>query len=491
MKITITKDGINGYEIVYSGVEKYYNEDKESGGCGQQDYVIDWDAETYSYSSQSCGSSVQTINNTKYIIASKFLDGEIYFTSEGDAAKNKFGQYGCSELISNLNIVNVDYTSGSYSNQSFYSKLLHESQADITSLVPVVRGYIPSGTDIDLYFSADGKTNWQEFISGVTTVVDDPGKLLYFRADFDVGEGGYMNIVPHIDSIQFTLEDTSPSNITIDLGADGVINYYINGSLNETNGTILVNLSDVSYSYNFSETQPFIGDSYNIPIEIGSESSGIVTVSGLELLYDPSPITLTVSPFQSYLDNYGNLTTNIPLVIQSSGNQSYLNISNFNVTYAGGNQTYELNVRDEGNTTLIRGFLTYIYSRWDYQWGNDDVNFIFFNPLLPTQKNVRPYGQTLTSPILTIDNLGYNGPADLYVKMDSTLDCVNMTIWRNGSKAQITDEWLHLDELEYLDEYDVFLYTDYSCTYQTWKLFDPSIYFRQCAVDSYCGEDID
>jgi len=203
---------------------------------------------------------------------------------------------------------------------------------------------------------------------------------------------------------------------------------------------------------------------------------------------------LNTTYIQDFLDTYGANETNFSVPI--GGINGSVNVSDIKFDYAGGNSTIEITVRNILNTlNETRNVIAY-YSRWDYMFVPNLIDYIYFNPKNSTSKNVTPYGQTDSTPILNLTNYGYGGmDINLSVILNSTLSCVNTTFSLTNNKSDgilvNNTNWVPLlNNSAYLNTSNIFMWSDYDCSYSTWKLYNPYIYFRQCAYDSKCSDEV-
>ena len=70
------------------------------------------------------------------------------------------------------------------------------------------------------------------------------------------------------------------------------------------------------------------------------------------------------------------------------------------------------------------------------------------------------------------------------------MDCVNTTMSLTNNKSAgvlINESWVELTNLSYLETTDIYMWSDYSCNYSTWHLFEPQLYFRECVDGGVCS----
>jgi hypothetical protein len=400
---------------------------------------------------------------------------------------------GCNNFDSYFRVLNVNRSIKTPIDSSYYSSSVFDSSIPINTIT-MQESFFSANSELFNFISTDDGDNYQNIILNQSTPITNPGEHVKFRTDFEINEslGWYPNW-PLLVDVEITSTPSNLSNLTFDFGNDGIIDYTINGEVSIANGTLEVDLSSADISGAFTDT-PIAGQTHIVPLVIGSSSAGAITLSGINLTYNSNPVYLNSSSIQTYLNNYGNGETTIPMIIEGSGNNSIVNITDLRFDYAGGNDTIEVTAHNADYTKNLSRNITYYYSRWDYEWKPDNVEWIYFAPTKPTSQNVTPYGQTSTVPIINITNYGYGGlNATLSILQNDTLGCVNTTISLDNNKSNgylLTGNWTELTNLTYLEATDIYLWADYNCNYSTWRMFEPSYYFRQCVNGGVCSIDL-
>jgi len=496
----LTRNTNNTWTVKISGVEQttgYWNRGGGSADCGIFTKTYNYTAGNYTltYTSGSCSNSSGSLTNeflinpslyhTDQFLVNQFLSGNF------DDSTNK----GCLDIDFWTRIYYVNQTLLNRTNTTVISESVFDSSADIVAATPYFNVAGPEGTSSTGYLSADNGDNWESITNGVEHHFTNTGRNVKFRLDFDVGVGGYVNKTQVFDYINISTEEGNLSYVTFDFGDDGTIDYTIPGNFTSDNGTLNIDLTNADLSNSFTEVRDLHTHTYKIPLEIGSNSPGLLKIDAINITYDPNPVHLNHSYIQDYLDNYGENETNFTIPI--GGTNGSINVSDIKYDYAGGNDTITITAHNEDYSLKIIRQIIYYYSRWDYAFGPTYVNYIEFIPLSPTSKNVNAYGQTSSTPILNITNYGYYGiSSNLSVYMNDTEDtgCVNITLSLDNNKSngyQIGEYWTDLNKsLGYLETNGVWLWADYECNYTNWRLFNPYIYFRQCANNSVCSEEL-
>jgi len=303
---------------------------------------------------------------------------------------------------------------------------------------------------------------------------------------------GYMNHTSRVSSIALNVAGGNLSNMTFDFGQDGITDSNITGSFTEANGTVIVNLSGADLNNVLNRTA-IVGHTQETPLAIYSASAGRLIINGINYTYNPNPIKLNITPIQSYLDNYGNGTTRVNISVEASGTSAKINLTDLKIRYLGGNYTVPITAHSTGYASTITRYITYYHSRWDYNFV-PEIDYLLFMPRYPTQKNVTPYGQSNSVPILNITNLGYSGKnATLSIYLDNPLSCVNTTISITNNKSNgfiLNNTFQDLKNLTYLQNASIWLWSDYGCNYSYWKNYQPYLYFNQCCEGCICSKEV-
>jgi len=499
MSFNITRVIGNKWNVDISGTE--YMIGLNDVDCDDSTSYTYWDQELRINEFDTCSDYNETLNNNFDIIVDPTnavlnIDTNANARYRGYDGSND-GCYGCSDITAWTKLYNVSYIHPNYLNNTiYYSTSVFDSSYDVSNVVSNIT-YTTSinGNDsiLEFFISGNNGDYWQNIVNGVNTPLLHSGKNMKWSASFELANSGYTMNIPVIYDISLQTQSSNVSNVTFDFGGDGIIEHTINGNFMPSNDTITVNLSSANLLNSFPGA-PVVGHTYSVPLVIGSDSAGIINIDNIDLEYNPNPIILDVLSFQNYLNTYGNAITIVPIILEASGINAIVNITNLLFDYAGGNETIEIlthNADYSINDTLN---ITYYYSRWDYEWVPNGVEWIYFAPNTPTSENVTPYGQTDTVPILNITNYGYGGlDAKLSIYQDGLSECVNTTISLTPNKEDgvlLNESWVYLSDMSYLETQDIYLWSDYSCDYSTWSLFQPQYYFKMCVDGGACSTEI-
>ena len=624
------------WNVSITGVERTFGDDIENGECGSYNYVYNYTngslSKTYQIQGGLCSlvDSVTPLDNTLIVSDIDYVYDQLRFNV------NLVGRYddidgdeGCDNMDSFVNISLVNQSLYNMSNSSIISNSIFDSSGDISSatlLVYKCQNCAGQAGSITNYLSANDGDNWEEVDFNVSHSFTFLGKNMKYRYDFNLSEEGYITNSPFLINMSITIPKGFPTNLTFDFGDDGIIDAHYTGELNTSNSPVTINISTANISSAFTGYSPY-NHLFEVPLTITSATVGEVFLDNFNLTYNPNPIIINKTSIYNFLINSIN---HVLFSIKIESDNGNLTVNDIRYDYAGGNDTIEILAHNQDYSINESLDVIYHYSRWDYEWIPAGVEWIYFAPTKPTAKNVTPYGQSSTVPILNITNYGYGGEnatlsvyidgnnscVDSFISIDSnksepfeynescyqetstiatscgglstgaysfsdarndgswatnvdidgwyyinytipenafnatwkiktssgtvepsleqclngqdTLElkflsdntfgvwmsywyCYNTTDWNllytatfNGhyiseeainwsiTKTDYADKlqyntWIELDNLEYLTATNIWMWADYNCSYNTWHLFEPNYYFRQCVVGGTCS----
>jgi len=425
-------------------------------------------------------------NNVTYVSASivNFLNFYISITKGSD-----------DPYVDNTLLVDyINRTLSERENSSVISNSIYNPNSNIQNIDNItLSGFFPENETLSPYLSADDGQNWEGVSLNSAHSFSNPGKNLRWRLDFNISEPKDKTNSIEISKISIQLEKNNLSNLTFDFGNDGISDYNISGIFSKSNGSKIINLTNSDLSSSFVEDSQIYSHLYKIPLEIGTDTPGELDINWINITYDPNPVFINTTFIQDYLNNYGEGITNFTIPLRSQ--EGSVNITNLNYNYAGGNETIKVTAQNNDNSLNLTRYVTFYYSRWDYSFVPNLVDFLEFVPDSPSKNNVTPYGQSDINPIINITNYGYGGKdSNLSVYLENTSNCVNLTISTTNSKSdgyQLNESWEEIvSNKEYLNTTNIWMWADYDCSYNNWRLFNPNLYFRQCANNTYCSEDL-
>ncbi len=282
------------------------------------------------------------------------------------------------------------------------------------------------------------------------------------------------------------------NNPYLEVGSiDGTYEWNLTGIFEHTNSSGNFNTSINTYLIGCTADS----DGYcDVPFYLTSDGKGTIEVSNINVIYsyNPNPIDLNNNLIIAFLGNSTD-ETDIPIKFESSLNGT-LTIDDIRYDYAGGNSTITLVAYEDVNVSNnVNIELLHFYSDWDYNFPNN-INYLEFIPSTATSKNVTPYGQTSTRPILNITTYNYGGKnMNFSVYSNETHSCVNLTMSVTNVISDgtiLNSSWLDLaTNMPYKNNTQLWMWADYSCNYTSWSWYSPEFYFKTCAEDvDVCSE---
>ena len=376
------------------------------------------------------------LSNSFYISDLDWNDvAQVYFNEYVSGFWNNEAGNGCNNINSWGRIYYMNETLYSLSNGTFISESILDAGGDIASATLNTAAVDLDGISaIELFMSADDGDNWESVSDGVEHSFSNAGTNLRYKINMNITEKGYLNNTPILLYVNITTAQGNPSNITFDFGDDDVIDYSINGEFNATNGTITIDLSSANLNTEFARgpNEPY-EHLHSVPLVIGTDSPGQLNLKFFNLTYNPNPVSLNTTWIQDYLNEAPNGLNNLFFNVESVNGT--INLTDLRLDYAGGNDTIEVLAHNPDYTLNVSRNITYFYSRWDYEWGPTDVDWLVFLPETPTDTDVIPYGQSDSVPIFNLTNYGYGGKnADLSILMNDSLSCVDVYMSTNNTK---------------------------------------------------------
>lgn len=341
---------LNGtFRVKIVGIERSFGT-RSPGSCGSYNHTYDWTDGTYKKSFSAC-SDINGILNNDFIISPDYEGNPSLDFGQGVLCT--FGVVGCKTTENNFNIQNVNRTMWQRFNGTVISTVIYESPADIQRARLNIEAFVWHTSSLDnvytlSFLSADNGTTWDEAATGTFHTFTVPGKLLRWRIDFVVNQTNqYFNDSFRLDTVNLTIDAGLPTNITIDWGDDGIIDATFLGELNDTNSPFKITLPSVNLTDAFNNASRLTGHTFSIPLGIRSDSVGVIQVDDINLTYDPNPVFLNITFFESYLNNSINQTN---LTIPIGANNGVINITDLRYDFAGGNDTISLLVFQTNQT---------------------------------------------------------------------------------------------------------------------------------------------
>lgn len=301
----------------------------------------------------------------------------------------------------------------------------------------------------------------------------------------------YDTVSGQFDFVYYTSDD-SIKDPKLEVGIlDGVYEWQYSGLFEHQNQTD--NLTTALQTYLDSCTEDSNGYCV-IPFYLTSSGRGNVSISAINLTYynNLGVVSLNTDLVEGFLGNSSGYA-DIPITITNNYNGT-LQVNDLRYDYAGGNDTIQIVVYEEGNyanNDVLN--VNFFYSDWDYSFPNN-VDYLEFIPSTPTSQNVTPYGQTSNVPMINLTSTNYGGKDYdflIYLNETQTDSCVNLSLSTNSTKGFLIENetWMNISINSYGDNAGLWLWADYSCNYTNWNVWEPGISFRACCSGCVCSEE--
>lgn len=288
---------------------------------------------------------------------------------------------------------------------------------------------VPSGTEANYYVSVDG-INWESVANNTWKKLNYGGDKLKLKIVLSKLES--VDASPKVANVTLEIPNHYPLNPYIDVSSDGLSEWIYAGELTGQAGSS--NLAD-AINYYLSICLP---DSYgycDVPIAFGSEATGILEVSKIEVEYYVkfNPIYLRKELIQNYLNNSPYEYVDVPIKIETDKGKlmvydvrvSYFGVSGINVS-----AVVLWNKTIYSDTKNIRVY----FSRFEKKLPYSFTTQLIITPMSNSSKNVTPYGQTDSVPIFNISWKNYHTNAGLLARVNETSSCLTYTLSNSSSK---------------------------------------------------------
>lgn len=293
--------------------------------------------------------------------------------------------------------------------------------------------YKPVGTDIKYTISADNLTTKQLTINNGRSVFTTQGNLL----SGCVNLSGTNETSPIVYDLRWIIIPTTITDIEIDAGSDGDIDWNRSGELNSTSSplNITIDYSEaLDYSSDFNDNEHFL-----FPISISTGSEGLLQVRNINSRQNPNPINLNITLLEDcstcnigaeFIGGIFNITS---FALNFLGSINYTALAH-KPDYSL-NDSYQIEVK---------------YSKFNCSFPPEIDYFEPFPVMSQNDKNVTPYGQEInycntsvdyycqqsSIPIYNCTYLGYEEPiANFSVYVNQTQNGIDL--WLNDNVTKI------------------------------------------------------
>ncbi len=306
-------------------------------------------------------------------------------------------------------MLNRSTNNGTYKSEGNYtSRILNKSKTNLQKATLTWTSSEPDGTQVLGYVSNimdEENPTFEQVTNGITHTFSTVGNYSGVRFSLN----SIINITsPIVRKYTFDVTKSSITNVTVDLGNDGINEFESIGNLNATSGSLFVNLTPTPSQLN--------------TIKISSETSGIIMVDEFKVNSSINPILLRNASFEDCSI----------CIINFSFSGSNLIVSNLKFDFLGSwNYTAVARSASLKTSKIIQIF----YSFFNVSIGSA-YDFYDVFPASRNSTNVTPYRQTTNLPVWNLTNLGYDEVNDIYVKTNETLNvCINVSYNNHSNRT--------------------------------------------------------
>lgn len=368
-----------------------------------------------------------------------------------------------------------------------------------------------------LYFNLTHTPEWIEFDNldeiALQDVTEDDVILAWFNAnnsfaymisnatgEYYSGGSSYFDYYPYTQyDLLFKLYlKNHPYNSWIELGSTGgTTDWNYTGVFNVsggqyTNGT---SMASAVNDYLSSCTADASGNC-EVKIWAYSQGGGILEISDITLEYteEINPIEIDNDLVSDYLEASSD-QENIPIIFYCTPT-GIIEINDIKLDYVGGKEEYAVTLHNPDYSVSVDRDINVYYSDWGYSYP-DNIDYLDFYPWAPNAKNVEPFGQTISTPILNISFENYGGVDENFtLYINESHDCVNITVSNTSTKGDgillTTDVWNSLfTNKSYGTTGGLWMWADFECSYTDWQYWNPYFFWRGCCVGcNVCSTEV-
>jgi hypothetical protein len=224
-----------------------------------------------------------------------------------------------------------------------------------------------------------------------------------------------------IEKYRVQIIPSSPSGMSVDVGANGIIDWDINYTLNSTTTPINYSGNDSGVNNYIAENCQSSDDAFClVPIIFILDSGGMVEISIFNLTENINPISFDASAIQTLQD--------IP--IKPTYTEGMVQVDDVRFDYRGSKNITVVAHTGDYSTSLNRTIFVK-YSPFTVTLP-PNVDYWNLYPDEANQSNLEPFGQNETHGFFRIDSTAYDGSIDIYVRYnESTHVCVTQNEFRS------------------------------------------------------------
>jgi len=373
----------------------------------------------------------------------------------------------------------MDNSTYSLSPTNYTSDSLNITPDNIERATLTSNVYNPSNTTLTYYLSNDNQTTWEEVSNGVIHPFTSTGKNISARFQLETLN---ESISPIVYSYIVDISPSVVTNLSVDIGADGVTEWSYENPLNSSN-------SPQNFTENGTAVKDYIDTSCSeeqtcyIPISLSFGTAGNVQITEFNLTHNPNPINITSSLVEPF--NLINLTFTYTDGLIQASNLILDYLGSKNITFL----AHYWNDTSFNDSQIMQ----VKYSKFNVSLPNNTEYWEVF-PKSNTQQNVTPYSQNNETPIWNVTSLAYDTPFDVYVKTNETLNsCLNITFTNSSVKGSLklntTSQLIGNDTIPLTGSFDVWNWVDLNNCSNRFEI--PYFYWAAICTDCVLTEDFD
>ena len=388
--------------------------------------------------------SIGSLNSPHYLKLRTSSSG-----TGGSSGQTKWHIFDLKTSGIRLQRINGTYDHDVKTNATFESNNLTDTTNPISRVFLTVSEFKPSETTINYFASNDGGKTYETVTPGTFHTFTSTGSKLKIKFLFN----STSNITtPYISNYRVQIIPSSPNELTIDVGNDGIIDMKVFGELNSTNTPINYNGTDNGIR-DYINRSCRTGSFCVIPVLVVLGSGGTTQLSEFNLTQNINPIRLNISRIQklnvipielTYLDGKVQLndvefdfrgSKNITVVAHIGDYSTSLNRTIF-VKYSPFNVTY--------------------WSSW-HHW--------YIRPKSANESGLEPAGQNSSHGIWKVVSFAYDGNISVWARYNESIDtCVTQMELRGQNFSVSTNNSLSTLNITNLTTFNQQIISDQNST---------------------------
>lgn len=270
--------------------------------------------------------------------------------------------------------------------------------------------------NVSYELSNDNGVSWKDAPLSERIVFDTTGSDLVWRINCTTAD---VRDSCFVSQVRTRVVEGSVSNLSFDVGSDGVEDFEIGGFFNQSNDAVeLVNSSVPVFNYLSSNC---LSKSCAVPVSISSQSGGVVQVNSLNFSRQIRRVFFNTTFFDGVTDMRFSVNFTEGSVTVNDVNVDYRGTKSFIVSAV----YYGTGTADVSNASLN---VTVKYSPFNLTFPANVSDWFFTSIKSREDKNVTPFGQKNDTPIRNITSRSYDSGVNISVYLNNSFaELVNLT----------------------------------------------------------------